>query len=99
MTLQELEGAYANLQVALAEANDQKAKAQQAKIDAEKAAAEAIAQKKIADEEKAKAQAAQAKTAELLKEQKERADRLADQLGSPMIETLKGLDKGPDSLN
>jgi hypothetical protein len=90
MTLQELEGAYANLQVALAEANDQKAKAQLAKDAAEKSAIEAIAAKKVADEERLKAQQAQAKTAELLKQEQERAKKLADQLGSPMIETLTG---------
>ena len=90
MTLQELEGAYANLQVALIEANDQKAKAQQAKVDAERSAAEAIAARKVAEEEKEKAKQAQAKTAELLRLEQERAKKLADQLGSPMIETLKG---------
>jgi serine/threonine protein kinase len=90
MTLQELEGAYASLQVEKAQAEAARDNAKAAQVAAERSAAEALAQKKIADEERSKAEVARAETAKLLEQEKARAKKLADQLGSPMIETLKG---------
>ena len=90
MTMAELEASNANLQIALSEATESRDKAKAAKEAAEKSEQAAIVAKKAAEAAEADARRAQAETDRLLAEAKARAKKLEDQLGSKMIETLKG---------
>ena len=90
MTFEELQQANASLMGALAEATDASAKAKAARDIAEKSEQAAIIAKRDAEAATAEATKAKAQTERLLEESRARAKKLADQLGSPMIETLKG---------
>ena len=90
MTLEELEASNANLEIALVEATEASKKAQLAKEAAEKSEAAALIAKKEAEAATAEAKRAQADLDRELAKEKARAAKFEKQLGSPMIETLKG---------
>jgi serine/threonine protein kinase/energy-coupling factor transporter ATP-binding protein EcfA2 len=74
---------------ALRDAEDAAEEARQAESKAQKNALAALTAKKASEDAKARADVARKKVQELLAAEQERARRLEDQLGSPVMDTLK----------
>jgi len=88
MTYDDLQKAYSDLKVALADSEESRERAKRAQGVAERNEEEAVRQKRVAEAAESEARVAKAQVEKLLLAEQERVRRLEEQIGQ-MIETLK----------